>query len=442
MSAPSVPPALRTQADRCPGLLRPHRAADGALVRIRLPGGRITAAALEATARAAVEFGDGQVQLTSRGNLQLRGVSTDDNGEAPAALVEMIAEAGLLPSWTHEMVRNITCSPLSGRSGGLADLREVVVELDDMICRTPALASLPGRFLFALDDGRGDVLTQAHDLGLQAVDATRAALTISGRPGRVVALRDAVPALRALALGFLRIRGDGPTAAWHVIELPDSGAALIDELPLDLPEHPVTVGSQPERQAGPSPIPDLGPLVQSDGRSLLTVSVPLGLLSRAQIAAVAAAATGSGSGELIISPWRTLLIPDLMLSAADLERLITDLANAGLVSDENSGWPGVSACTGAPGCAAAAAPTRPIAELLAGVSGRVGARPVHVVACERRCGSPALDHVEVLLLDGKHAVVTRHSAGSGPPQLTPEISERPASSTDLTNAVAFARNAL
>src|SRR3954466_9394934 len=94
--------------DACPGALQVHQAADGALARLRLPGGMIAAGQLEALAHTATEFGHGTLELTVRGNLQLRGVR-----DAPA-VAEAAAAAGLLPSPTHERVRNIIASPLSG----------------------------------------------------------------------------------------------------------------------------------------------------------------------------------------------------------------------------------------------------------------------------------------------------------------------------------------
>ena len=42
-----------TDADRCPGVLRPHLAADGAMVRIRVPGGQTTGTALGQLSRIA-----------------------------------------------------------------------------------------------------------------------------------------------------------------------------------------------------------------------------------------------------------------------------------------------------------------------------------------------------------------------------------------------------
>src|SRR5580692_646528 len=132
--------------DACPGALQVHQAADGALVRVRLPGGMITAAQLSALSSVSSGLGSGTLELTARGNVQLRAI-TD-----VTAAAEAIANAGLLPSATHERVRNVVASPLSGRVGGRADVRGWVRGLDAAICAEPGLADLGGRFWFSLDD--------------------------------------------------------------------------------------------------------------------------------------------------------------------------------------------------------------------------------------------------------------------------------------------------
>ena len=113
--------------DACPGALQVHQAADGAMARVRLPGGMITPRQLEALAHAAKQWGSPAMELTSRGNIQIRGL-TDT-----AKIAEVVADVGLLPSETHERVRNIVASPLSGRADGKADIRAMVTELDRAI---------------------------------------------------------------------------------------------------------------------------------------------------------------------------------------------------------------------------------------------------------------------------------------------------------------------
>src|SRR5690606_1864423 len=64
----------RTRRDLCPGLLRPWIADDGALVRVRVPGGQLSALALQGLLDVATTYGDGTVHLTSRANLQVRAI--------------------------------------------------------------------------------------------------------------------------------------------------------------------------------------------------------------------------------------------------------------------------------------------------------------------------------------------------------------------------------
>ena len=61
--------------DACPGALQVHPAADGALARVRLPGGMITAPQLEALAARRRTSASPAMELTSRGNIQIRGIT-------------------------------------------------------------------------------------------------------------------------------------------------------------------------------------------------------------------------------------------------------------------------------------------------------------------------------------------------------------------------------
>jgi precorrin-3B synthase len=340
--------------------LHVHQAADGALARIRLPGGTLTPGQLEALALASSEWGCGTIELTVRGNLQLRGI-TDT-----AAVADAVVAAGLLPSLSHERVRNIVCSPLSGRFGGQADVRPWVTELDARLQSEPELATLPGRFLFSIDDGRGDASTLRADLGVQVVD-DEVALLMAGRDtGIRVGQSEAVDAMLRIARRFAEVRD----RAWRIAELPDAAALLEGFAP----------AGNPSLVTDPAVRPPVGWIVQDDDRVALGAAIPLGVLPARQAQFLAAI-----ESPIIITPWRSVLVCDLDENIADTSLRV--LAPLGLVFDENSPWLAVSSCVGSPGCERSLTDVRAAAAHAAqhGDPTTHG----HYVGCERACGSPA-----------------------------------------------------
>lgn len=299
-TGPALP--VRTRRDRCPGVLRPWPAEDGLLVRLRLVGGRLPARSLRALAAVADDHGTGRIHLTGRANLQLRSLPGCGGRLAPEVL-HALERTGLLPSPAHELVRNVMVSPRTGpmgrrtgargaptRVGGRANLRPVAAALDELLCADPRLASLPGRFLFVLDDGRGDLLRRSCDLGLVALDERVAQLRVGKEWGPLISLDRSPAVLLELAEEFLAERGDGPAAPWHVAELP---SPLTDPVPPD------------PRLPAPAPPLPYGPLPEG-GRH---VPVPREGLDRPTAEALAEEAFAVGTGELVVTPWRGVLVP-------------------------------------------------------------------------------------------------------------------------------------
>ncbi len=367
--------------DACPGALQVHQAADGALVRVRLPGGMLTAEQLQTLAELADRFGSGSLELTARGSVQLRGISQVET------VAEALAAAGLLPSPTHERARNIVASPLSGRCGGLADVRPWVARLDAAIQATPELADLPGRFWFSIDDGHGDVTGLRADAGVQIVDDRTAALLLAGADTGVrLPFDEAVPALVRIAVRFLKIRGKH----WRITELDNTG-------PLLEGFTPGTPGALP-RTGEPVPV---GWIEQRDGLVSLGAAVPLGVLPArtAEFLAVIDA-------PIVITPWRSMLVCDLTEAVADSALRV--LPPLGLVFDGNSPWLRVSACVGSPGCERSAADVR--AEAVRDVESRVSGpgSKRHYVGCERACGSPPDSAVGEVMVATPHGYRPRN----------------------------------
>lgn len=395
--APELPDP-HSGADRCPGALEVHRADDGGLVRVRVPGGLLAATTLASVAAWAEELGNGRIELTVRSNLQLRGIAPGAERELSARL----AAHGLLPSPAHDRARNVTASPLSGRDDlGAVDVRPLVADLDARLCATPDLARLPGRFLFALDDGRGDVAGMSADAGVLGLPDDRVALLLAGLDtGLRLPLASAVAALLEVASAFLRRRPDERT--WRVAELPGGPLSLLDDL-----AGPDGVGGSPGAvRVDPMvvPVPDdgsrVGRIVQADGRVALAVSVPLGELTPDRCRALARTARH----EVVLMAGRGVLLPDL--APEEVGEAEVALEAAGLILDPGSPLLGVSACTGRPGCAKALADVRADAALPPSAGqGQARGLPVHWSGCERRCGRPPGQVVDVVADPGGYQVL-------------------------------------
>lgn len=373
--------------DGCPGVLRLHAAADGHLARVRLPGGRLDGPALDALAEAA-SLGNDVVELTSRAGMQVRGLPPD----AADALARILTRGGLLPSLAHDRVRNILAAPLAGRAPtALAPVDGIVEALDRALCADPALAEMPGRFLFAVDDGtqgldpiRADVeLVAERDVFRLHLDGLATSLAVG--PAHVP--ETALGAARA----FLALRAQDADGAWRVRELRGGARRLAEHLGLTLatPRSQTVINTR-----------RLGIALQRDGLLSLAVLPPLARLDRAQLLVLAERSRAFDAG-VRVSPWRTLTFLDVPPSAA--MGLLEDLRALGLVVSAGSGWAGLSACAGLGACARARVDVRAAAAARARV--RDESSPAeHWSACERRCGEPTDAPVRVVARDGRLAV--------------------------------------
>ena len=429
-------------------MLRLAEAADGFLARVRLPGGLVSSAQLRELAALSVELGDGRVELTSRANVQLRGLAA----AAAEPLTGALIRAGLLPSLSHDRVRNVLASPLAGLDNAPgtsgADLTEILRALDTMLCARPRLAELSGRFLFAIDDGRGDVAGLGADViaAMQPDGANVNGLAI--RPGTADAagagaygtdgqdardvpdsLRDAIVAVMlAYADAFLDLRAELGSTAWRIADLPGGGdqirAVVSDRL--GLPASPTAqpdvaaaggsaelgrasnVGAVPARRApatkgvepdAATPSRPVGLVtrrqtgggtespasVRDDHDSSVVLLAPLGRLTAAQLTWVADRATDVPAR---ITPWRSVVLPHVTGAG----RLLRDAAALGFGTDQASPWLRVTACAGRPGCASALADVQADAGAFAA---RWPERLVHVSGCSRHCGRPAATEIDV-----------------------------------------------
>ncbi|MER7762698.1 precorrin-3B synthase [Streptomyces sp. NPDC097619] len=372
-SASRDEPVIRDRGDACPGALRLHPADDGHLARVRLPGGLLGPRQAELLADAADRFGDGQAEITSRGNLQLRGLAAT----CGTGLAHLLTEAGLLPAPAHERVRNIVATPLADTP----TVPDWVRSLDRLLCTRERATALSGRFLFACDDGRGDVAALAPDLTLLARPDGRALLRLGASDAAVELSADEAPRAAVLAAEyFLDTAERAGTGAWRVAELPTGHALDEGEFAARATRDgiPAAVRTAVPWPYAPPPRPGI---TGRAPKAALCVLPPLGRLTSDQLRALARAARAA-AGELRVTPWRQVVLP----GPADPAGTAADLAAAGLVPDPDSAWEGVTACSGRPGCAKSLADVR--ADATAVVARARGPLPVHWSGCARRCGHP------------------------------------------------------
>ncbi|MBB4425589.1 precorrin-3B synthase [Bradyrhizobium sp. CIR48] len=328
----------------CPGALRPMLSGDGLVVRVRPFGGRLEAPQITGLAELAGQHGNGLIDVTSRANLQIRGVS--EEGHRP--LIDGLARLALLdPDPATEARRNILVTPF-WRAGDAT--QSLAAELEEAL-EDNALA-LPTKFGFAIDDGTSRVLAgDSADIRIER-DRTGGLLVRAdgAKLGRSVARGEAVSTALALASWFLvsggATGGRGRMAA-HVA----SGAALPQSLRGETEPAPVMAASRP------------GHYPQG-----AMVGVAFGQMLHTTLRQFA----GCGHA-LRMTPWR------MVMSEGKREMP----SAPGLITEPFDPALRVIACSGAPRCREAHADTRALAAALAP---RIAADTrLHVSGCGKGC---------------------------------------------------------
>lgn len=327
----------------CPGALRPMQSGDGLVVRIRPHGGRLDAAQAAGLAELAGRYGNGLIDVTSRANLQIRGVG--DHGYP--ALIDGLAALGLLDANSEtEARRNIVVTPFWT---AMDETIALATELEEELAG--ASLDLPTKFGFAVDDGNRRVLAGASaDVRIERDQAGGLLVRADGmKLGHSVARADAVQ----VALAF---------AEWFVATgVRDGRRRMAAHIAADARPPQSLCGDAEPAPRSAAPVPGLSALG-------VMVGVAFGQMSHLALMQLVEAADA-----LRLTPWRMLLAEGLheMPEGADL---ITQPDDPALR---------IIACSGAPRCGEAHADTRTLATALAS---RIPADVrLHVSGCAKGC---------------------------------------------------------
>lgn len=143
------------------------------MMRLKVPNGVLDASQLRALAQCIEPYGvDGCGDITTRANIQLRGIPLDDADR----VIETLRETGLSSFMSGmDNIRNITGSPIAGIDPEeLIDSRPLVQELNDVITNhgrgNPELTNLPRKINVGISTSRDDFAhCHINDVGLKAV---------------------------------------------------------------------------------------------------------------------------------------------------------------------------------------------------------------------------------------------------------------------------------
>jgi precorrin-3B synthase len=259
----------------CPGVFTPMEAADGWLVRVKPRLGRLGADTARRIAEAAARHGNGRIELTSRANLQVRGLTP---ATVPLFAAAMVACGAADADPAVERRRNIIVSPLAGDDPAITGRPEHVAAALERALAASDL-TLPAKFGFAVDGGG---VLPLGDTGADVVIATHAdhcEVWAAGAAHAMVCDADAAPAM-ALALARAFLDRGGTRRMRDLI-------AAVGELPVRGATRPVLARGGIARLAAPPPRPPM---------------------PAAALIAAAELARRGGDGTLRVTPWRRLLI--------------------------------------------------------------------------------------------------------------------------------------
>ena len=389
------------------------------MVRLRVPNGVISAEQLEVLADAVDRCGDhGSADITTRQNLQLRGLLLEDL----PPLLEAMERVGLTSRQSgHDNPRNITGNPLAGIDPEeIVDTRPLVTAIQDRLFQPDGPRNLPRKFNVAVG-GAPDSFLLHNDLAFLPADC-------NGQLGFTVMVGGFFSAQRnalAIPLG-LWLEGDQlaefSLAVLRHFEQCGNRVArnksrlmyLIDDLGLEA--YRTAVVEVYAALAGPEAATRLQPHDGShrvhrapraglgwnpqrqEGLAWMGLHVPMGRLEAATMLELARLARHYGTGELRLTEAQNALIANVSLDRQEALR-----AEPLLQSFRPEPPPlqaGAVSCTGNAYCSFALIPTKGTAQAVVEELERRLELPhpvrTHWTGCPNACGQPYMGQIGLM----------------------------------------------
>ncbi len=388
------------------------------MMRLRVPNGIISSEQMRVLGEIVQRYGDdGNADITTRQNLQLRGIRIEDIPD----IFQRLKSVGMTSVQSGmDNVRNITGSPMAGLDADeLIDTRELVQKVQDMITNCGQgnyqFTNLPRKFNIAIEGGRDNsVHAEINDIafvpaykkgelgfnvvvgGFFSAKRCEAAIPMNVwvRPNQEVV---------DLCRGILEVYRDNGLRAnrqksrlmwlideWGIEEFrtrvanhlgyPLATAAEKDAIDWEKRDH---LGVFPQKQ---------------EGLSYIGLCVPVGRLFADDMFDLARIAEVYGSGELRLTVEQNVIIPNI--AAENMPTLLTEPLLAKFTPNPTPLQRALVSCTGAQFCNFALIETKNkavdlIRQLDAELNIPRGVR-MHWTGCPNSCGQPQVADIGLM----------------------------------------------
>ncbi|MCA2621954.1 MULTISPECIES: ferredoxin--nitrite reductase [unclassified Microcystis] len=388
------------------------------MMRLRIPNGILSSEQMRVLGEIVQRYGDdGNADITTRQNLQLRGIRIEDIPD----IFQRLKSVGMTSVQSGmDNVRNITGSPMAGLDADeLIDTRELVQKVQDMITNygqgNYQFSNLPRKFNIAIEGGRDNsVHAEINDIafvpaykegelgfnvvvgGFFSAKRCEAAIPMNVwvRPNQEVV---------DLCRGILEVYRDNGLRSnrqksrlmwlideWGIEEFrtrvanhlgyPLATAAEKDAIDWEKRDH---LGVFPQKQ---------------EGLSYIGLCIPVGRLFADDMLDLARIAEVYGSGELRLTVEQNVIIPNI--AAENIATLLTEPLLAKFTPNPTPLQRALVSCTGAQFCNFALIETKNkavdlIRQLDAELNIPRGVR-VHWTGCPNSCGQPQVADIGLM----------------------------------------------
>jgi precorrin-3B synthase len=380
----------------CPALFTPMQTGDGLLARL-VPAAHITPAAFAAFCAAARRHGNGTIEVSARGSLQVRGLTA---ASAPR-FADEVAALGIAALGVP-----VLSDPLPDDPAALIDADAMAGKLRAAIAE--ANLALAPKVCVIVDGGGSvhlDALTADVRLGAFARDGEiRITLALAGDATTATPL-GSIPVGTApeVAVEVLRtIAAHGDLRASDVLRVDGLGAfSKLPHLQSDL-----------FRPTARPPVEIIGVHPLREGRRALGVGLAFGHADAETLVALAESAAAHGARAIQPAPSRALLL--VGITEHNVSAMTHEAERLGFVTRADDPRRRIVACPGAPACASGFIAARAIASEIAKTVAEPWSGTIHVSGCAKGCAHPQPAALTIVGTERGCGIVERGTARATP----------------------------